>query len=158
MFDANEMFSDNQDLAQAIGAYKSDKSIDLWGGAAATTILGNTPPNDIGRGNEIQIVVQVTETFVGATATMIVELIQADEETLTTNLQSLTQALGGSITVGVPVATLVQGYRFRLSMPRAGISKRFLGLRYNIFTAAMTAGKISAWLARDATSAPGTFS
>lgn len=158
MIDAKEIFSDNQSLAQVVGSYLSDKSIDLWGGAAQTTINNNTPVQDIGRGNELQVVVQVSEAFVGATATVLAELVMADDEGLTTNLVSLTQAPGGSITVGIPVATLVVGYRWRLSTPRSGITKRYLGLRYRIFTADTTAGKVYAYLARDVASAPGTVS
>lgn len=158
MFDALEMLSDNQDLAQVVGNYLSDKSIDLWGGAQRTTINGNSPVNDLGRGNELQIVVQVTEAFTGANGTVLVELVQADNEALTSNLQSLTQAPGGSITVGVAVALLVVGYKWRLAIPRGGVSKRYLGLRYNIFTTNMTTGKVSAFLAKDVASAPGTFS
>lgn len=158
MHDALEMFSDSQDLAQVVGSYLSTKSIDLWGGARQTTVLGNSPLFDLGRGNQVEVVVQVTEAFVGATATVMVELVMADDEGLTSNLVSLQQAPGGSVSVGIPVATLVAGYRFRLATPRAGISKRYLGLRYNIYTATTTAGEISAWLATTDTSAPGTIS
>lgn len=154
--DAKEFFSDNQNLAQVVGAYNSDKSIDLWGGPQQTTINNNSPVSDFGRGNEMEIVVQVTQAFAGATATVLVELVQADDEGLTTNLQSLTQAPGGSITVGIPVATLVVGYRWRLNLPAFGITKRFLGLRYSIFTATTTAGQVSAYLARVTATAPGT--
>lgn len=156
--DAKEFLSDNQDLAQVVGSYLSLKSIDLWGGAAQTTINGNTPVNDFGRGNEMEIVVQVATAFVGATATVLVELVQADDEALTTNLQSLTQAPGGSITAGVPVATLVVGYRWRLNLPSFGITKRYIGLRYNIFTATTTAGRVNAYMALVTASAPGTAS
>lgn len=158
IFDALEMLSNAQDLSQVVGSYLSEKSIDLWGGQTSrpTTILGNTPVMDFGRGNELEVVVQVVEAFVGATATVLVELVMADDEGLTTNLVSLTQAPGGSITVGIPVATLVSGYRFRLGCPEVGVTKRFLGLRYNIFTATTTAGTCSAWLATESTTAPGT--
>jgi len=158
MFDALEMFSDNQNLAQVVGSYLSDKSLDLWGGARQTTVLNNTPVMDLGRGNQLEVVVQVTEAFAGANGTVMVELVQADDEALTTNLQSLQQAPGGSVTVGIPIATLVAGYRFRIATPRAGISKRYLGLRYNIYTTNQTAGKISAWLSKGDTTAPGTIS
>ena len=156
--DANEILSDNQDLAQVVGSYLSTKSYDMWGGAQRTTINGNSPVMDLGRGNHKELVVQVTEAFVGATATVLVELVMADDEALTTNLVSLTQAPGGSITVGIPVATLIAGYLFRIDLPGFGVTKRYLGLRYNIFTATTTAGKISAYLARVRSTAPGTAS
>ena len=158
MHDANLVFSDDQSLAQVVGTYLSDKSIDWQKAARQTTALGNTPTMDIGRGNLVEVVCQVTTAFVGATATVLAELIMADDEALTSNVVSLEQAPGGSITVGIPVATLVAGYQWRIgrSIP-AGISSRYLGLRYRIFTATTTAGKISAFLAKDRTTAPGTF-
>mgnify|MGYP001575286605 CR=1 FL=1 len=159
MQDALEMLSDDQDLSQVVGAYLSDKSIDMWNGARQTTVLGNTPLLDPGRGNPIEVVVQVTEAFVGATATVLVELVMADDEALTSNLVSLSPAPGGSITVGIAVATLVAGYQFRIAALPVGVSKRYLGLRYNIFTATTTAGKCSAWLAAPGgrTTAAGTM-
>lgn len=159
MMDALEVLSDGQDLSQVVGSYLSDKSIDMWKGARQTTPLGNTPMLDLGRGNPILVECCVREAFVGATATVLVELVMADDEALTTNLVSLTQAPGGSITVGIPVATLVIGYRFRIAgaLP-LGMTKRYLGLRYNIFTATTTAGTIDAHLCKDMASPPGIFS
>lgn len=159
MFDAKSCFSDDQDLSQVVGTYLSDKSIDMWGGSARqTTPMGNTPQLDFGAGNPIQVECVVTEAFVGVGATVLVELVMADDAALTTNLVSLQQAPGGSITVGIPVATLVQKYRFRIggTLP-PGLSSRYLGLRYRIFTATTTAGKLSAYLALDRTTAPGTW-
>ena len=158
MHDALEVFSDDQDLSQVVGAYLSDKSIDLWGGARQTTVLGNTPVLDPGRGNELEVVVQVSEAFVGATATVIFELVMADDEALTSNLVSVAQAPGGSITVGIPVATLIVGYQVRLRTVPQGITKRYLGMRYNILTATTTAGKVHAYLAKNRNTAPGTIS
>lgn len=158
MHDALLVFSDNQDLSQVVGAYLSDKSIDLWNVARQTTILNNTPVMDLGRGNEMEVVVVVAEAFVGATATVNVELVQADDEALTVNLQSLAQSPGGSVTVGVAVALLIPGYDFRISLPSSGITKRYIGLRYNIFTATTTAGTVNAFLSLDRNSAPGTIS
>lgn len=158
MYDANLTFSNNQSLAQVIGSYLSDKSVDLWNGARQTTAKGNTPPMDPGRGNPIQIICQVTEDFVGVNGTMSVELIGTTDEALTAGLVSYEQAPGGSVTVGIPVATLKAGYEFRLggSLP-PGISLQYLGLRYNIFTTNLTGGKITAYLNRDRVTAPGIF-
>ncbi len=156
--DASLMFSNDQSLAQVVGSYLSTYSIDLWNAARQTTAKGNTPPMDPGRGNDVEIVCQVTESFVGATATMSVELINTTDEALTAGLVSLQQAPGGSVTVGIPVATLVAGYQFRIGcdLP-AGIALRYLGLRFNIFTATTTAGKITAYLGRNRVTAPGIF-
>jgi hypothetical protein len=156
--DANLILSDDQDLSQVIGAYLSDKSVDLWNGARQTTAKGNTPVMDPGMGNHVLVVCQVTESFVGATATVNGELIMADDEALTSNVVVLQQAPGGSVTVGIPVATLVAGYQFRIggTIP-PGVSKRYLGVRYNIFTATTTSGKITAFLTRNWATPPGVF-
>ncbi len=157
-YDANLLLSNDQDLSQVVGAYLSEKSIDLWNGARQTTVHGNTPVMDPGRGNEIQVVCQVTESFVGATATVSAEIIIATSEALDAGVVSLQQAPGASVTVGIPVATLVAGYVFRLggTLP-PGIDLRYLGLRYNIFTATTTAGKITAFLSRNWVTTPGVF-
>lgn len=141
LLDKENLVSDRQDLAQVVGAYLSTYSIDL--GANGTPALGGSLAADPGRAPEFDLLVQVVESFVGATATVIVELVMADDAALTSNLVSLQQAPGASITVGIPVATLIAGYQFRISPP-VGISKRYLGLRYNILTATTTAGKITA--------------
>ncbi len=158
MHDALEVLSDGQDLSQVVGSYLSDYSIDMWNGARQTTPLGNTPILDWGRGNSIKVECTVKEAFVGSTATVLVELVMADDAALTSNLVSLRQAPGGSITVGIAVATLVAGYRFRVAgqLP-VGLSKRYLGLRYNIFTATTTAGTCDAYLCKDWSTAPGTM-
>lgn len=160
MHDVNDMFSDAQTMILAAGSYLSTKSIDMWAGNAArvTTVMGGTPVLDWGRGNDIELVCQVTTTFVGATATFYVEAIMADDAGLTTNIVSLQQVPGGSVAVGIPVATLVAGYMFRFNTIPLGLSKRFLGLRYTILTAALTAGAISAYIARDRVSSPGSIS
>ena len=156
MHDANEMFSDNQSLVTgAIGAVLSSKSLDMWNGARQTTVLGNTPSMDLGRGQVPELVVRVgTAAVSGGGGTLIVELVQADDEALTTNLQSLQQAPGNSVTVGYSAATLVSGYPIRLAIP-PNITKRYLGVRYNILTAVFTALTVNAFLAREQATAPG---
>jgi hypothetical protein len=134
LMDKQNTMSDDQDLAIAAGSVLSDNSIDL--GASATDTLGNTVISDIGRGGA-DLLVQVTETFVGATATLKAELVMADNAALTTNLVVL------QVSDVIPVATLTAGYQYRLRIP-VGISKRYLGLRYTVATATMTAGKVTA--------------
>jgi hypothetical protein len=135
--DKQNTVSDDQDLAIAVGSVLSDKSIDL--GPSATDSLGNTVISDIGRGEEPSLLVQVTETFVGATGTLKAELVMADNAALTTNLVVLQDS--GAIAV----ASLTAGYQFRLGIT-VGVSKRYLGLRYTVGTANMTAGKVTATL------------
>lgn len=159
MHDALNVFSDAQSFIINVGSALSDKSIDLWNQTTMpTTVMGNTPVHDLGRGNQLEVIVQTATTWVGATATVMVELIMADDEALTSNVVSLQQAPGGSVTVGIPIATCgVVGYQFRLAVVPAGITKRYLGLRYNVYTANITAGTVNAYLAIDRNTAPGSF-
>jgi hypothetical protein len=140
LMDKQNTMSDDQDLAIAAGSVLSDFSIDL--GASATDSLGNTVISDIGRGSPVDLLVQVTETFVGANGTLKAELVMADNAALTSNLVVLQDS--GAI----PVASLIAGYQFRLRIP-AGISKRYLGLRYTVAVTTQTAGKVTATLLLD---------
>lgn len=167
MVDAALMFdtsSGGQSFAgQIVGTVLSEKSIDLWGGARQYSVLSalqglsNSPPVDPGASDPIDVVIQVTTAFVGATATFFPELVMADDEALTSNLVSLTQAPGGSVTVGIPVATLVPKYLFRLRCLPPGLTKRYLGIRYNVLTATITTGKVTARIANAPSTAPQTY-
>ncbi len=152
--DANLMMSDKQDLSTAtvLGSpYLSSKSIDLWAGQTSlpTDALGNSPLADIARGRLKLLTQVVTDVASAGAATLKAELIMADDEALTTNVVVL------SASDAVAKASLKAGYKFRLGMPAAGITKRFLGVRFTVGTADLTAGKVSATLVLDiSTSAP----
>lgn len=139
MLDALNLFSDDQDLSQAAGTYLSDKSIFL--GDINTDVLGNTPPQDIGRGVPVQVLCQITETVdsVEEDATVEAQLVMADNEALDSNLVVL-QSTGA-----IAEATLVAGYQFRLggTIP-PGITKAYIGMRYLVAVHTTTAGKITA--------------
>lgn len=148
LLDANTLFSDAQSLVGTAGAMLSDKSIDLWSGQSSLPkdALGNTVISDPGMGEKVEVLAQVVEEFdsAGDAVTLVVDLVMADNEALSTNLVVLhsTPALAQSV--------LKPGYQFRIggTLP-PGVSKRFLGLRYTTAVADATAGKITAGLVRD---------
>lgn len=146
MLDKQTTFSDQQDLAQAAGTYLSTNAYDQ--GAAALDTLGNTITKDKGRIRELELLVQVTETFTsGGAGTLQVNLITDDAEAL------------GSPTIiqsspAIALATLKAGYQFRLALP-AGLAERYIGCQYVVGTATMTAGKVTAGLINAKQTAPG---
>jgi hypothetical protein len=142
LLDRENLLSNNQDLAQAAGNYLSTNTIDL--GAAGTPAIGGSVIHDIGRGNHVEVLVQVTETFTsGGAATVKAQLVMADNAALTSNLTILDQ------TDDLALATLVAGYQFRLRCVPQGVTKRYLGVRYVIGTATTTAGKCTAGIVLD---------
>jgi hypothetical protein len=153
ILDKNLLVSDAQDLAQTNASYLSDKSIDLWAGnAALPSIPGygtGKPIADIGRGNCPELLVQVSTPFAtSASGTLQVDLITATDAALTGSVTVL------SSTPVLAASALVAGYQFRLGGIPAGITQRYLGLRYVIGTGAMSAGKITAGLVLDRQSNP----
>jgi hypothetical protein len=140
MLDKNLLFSDVQDLAQTAATYLSSKSVDM-GTAGTIPGLGGTPVHDWGRGNNLLVYCQVVVAFTsGGSATVQAQLIQADDEALTSNVQIL------DTTQAIAVATLVAGYQFRFGSLAPGITKRYLGMQYVIATATTTAGKVTSGL------------
>jgi len=124
ILDTENMFSDDQDLAQTAAAYDSTNVVDLG------------VDRDIGKGVPVPIVIQVTETFVGATATLKVQVETDDNAAM-----SSSEILYSSELIGV--ASLVAGYKFQINvMPRT--NQRYLQLVYTIGTATTTAGKVTA--------------
>lgn len=140
ILDFQNLLSDNQNIAQAIGNYLSTNSIDLWGQASIPTIpsLGGAVIKDIGRGLIPRLLVQLTQTVTsGGAGTLQVQLVQADDAALTTNLVVLQE------TIAIALANLVAGYQFRIEVP-PGVTKRFLGCRYVVGGATLTAGTVTA--------------
>lgn len=136
--DAQALFSDDQDISQVVGTYLSDHSYDM--GAAGVDAIGNTIIKDLGRGLPPELLVQITEavTATGA-ATVDFQLVQADDEALTSNKEVL------QTTGAIGKAVLVAGYQARLRIP-AGISRRYLGLQYVIAGDTTATGKVTAGL------------
>lgn len=149
LLDKQLMFSEAQALTST-GNTLSTNTIDL--GLTGSPAIGGTILYDIGRGSPVLIIAQVVTTFTsGGAGTLAVQFVQADNAALSTNLEVL------QATDAIALATLTAGYTFRLSAVPSGVSKRYIGLRYVIGTAAMTAGAVTAGLALDRTSNPTTY-
>jgi len=145
MLDKLLLCSDEQSLIIATATPTlSDKSLDL-GVLTSTDTLGNTMrQGDPGRGLDIELMCQVIQTVLatGGASELMVELVVADNAALDSNLVVLQQS------AAIAKATLVAGYNFRIGgvLP-PGLGKRYVGLRYNVTTNAITTGKITAGLA-----------
>ena len=114
--------------------------------------IGGPLLHDIGRGVRLRLFVQVTTTATsGGAATLVVAFVCAD--VTTTNPDTCDLSVNTTILLlsdVIPLATLVQGYRFRFSSTPGVVPRRFVGIQYTVATAVFTAGNISAMLQMDA--------
>lgn len=137
-------FDDDVDLAQTNAVYYSTYCLDTWGGNTAMPTMpnpGGTPIDDIGRGKPVELLVQATEGFTtSAGGTIAVALVSSTAANLFAGTSIVVHAESETLAA----ATAVAGYRFRLRAVPAGVTQRYLGMRYTIGTGAMTAGKITA--------------
>lgn len=112
----------------------------------APLTLGANQPNDIGRGEPLEIAISTLTTVTAAgAATVNFELIQADDAALTTNVETLVQ------TGPIPKATLVAGALVALHYDRAAplAARRYIGVRYTVGTGPLTAGAFSAAIVKN---------
>lgn len=143
MYDIQHLLADEQDLSQNTGNYLGLGSVDL--GTAGTDALGNTVVADFGRGHPVEVVGKVITAFTsaGSTATVTMQLVMADNDALSSNLTILTQ------TDAIIVTALTAGYTWKLRCVPAGVTKRYLGVRWVIAGEATTAGTATAFLCVD---------
>ncbi|MEC5161718.1 MULTISPECIES: Bbp16 family capsid cement protein [unclassified Janthinobacterium] len=108
--------------------------------------LGANQPNDLGRGEPLEIAIGVTvaATAAGA-ATVTFEYIQADDAALTTNVEVI------CTTGPIGKATLVLGALVALHVDRASplAPRRYVGLRYTVATGPLTAGSFTAAIVKN---------
>lgn len=104
------------------------------GNVLSTNTLDLLVARDIGKGEPMDIEVDVTVAAAGGT-TVQIQVIQADDAALTTNLNVLSQ------TDAIATATLTAGKRIPLRVPRVdpNVARRYLGLRY-VLVGTYTAG------------------
>lgn len=114
----------------------STEYIDL--GATGTPAPGHTTAlkRDIGRGNPVNIRVQVTEAF--ATLTSLKVAIQTDDNS------SFSSAATVLETEAIAVADLVAGYVFNLQWIPRNTDERYLRLYFTVAGSSATTGKIFA--------------
>jgi hypothetical protein len=106
--------------------------------------LGAAPTlRNIGNGGDMYLVLQVSTTFVGATATIQFEL--ASDSTANLATSKTTHWNSGAIAV----ATWVAGYTKIIPLPIEETYERYLGLWETVATANVTAGAINAFLTND---------
>lgn len=103
---------------------------------------------DIGNGEPAYLVIQVdTDVTSGGAATVSFELASDAQAAI---------AVDGSATVhfataAIPKATLVAGYQVCCIALPLGTYEQYLGIIQNVGTAALTAGKINAFITKDPT-------
>lgn len=126
---AQQLFSDDQAITASAD---STNVIDL--GEAGTPYDAVAALNqDIGKGNKVPILIQVTEAFNNLTSL---------EIKISTGA---TTALGTTvISKVVPLADLVQGYQFPVEVLPNEINERYLGIEYVVAGTAPTTGKVTA--------------
>jgi hypothetical protein len=129
IFSAQQLFSDDQAITASAD---STNVIDL--GVAGTPYGAAAALNDdVGKGNKIPILVQVTEAFATLTS-------------LTINISTgATTALGTTIaSQTIAVADLVVGKQISIDVLPEDITERYLGIEYAVTGSNATAGKITA--------------
>lgn len=106
---------------------------------AAGTVYGEGSPlsRNLGPGEEVPILIQVTENFDNLTS-LTITLETADNEALSTNNEVIFS------TGAIPLAKLVAGYRTAVRVLPDFVLRDFVGLRYTVAGTAPTAGKITA--------------
>lgn len=135
LLDENTLFSDDQAITASAA---STNYMDLQAGA--------TPPaapaalvQKIGGGNNIPLLIQVTEDF--ATLTSLTVTIQVDDNT------SFSSATTVASSHAVPAASLVAGYQFPLVTLPDTVNERYVRLYYTVGGSNATAGAITASIA-----------
>lgn len=90
---------------------------------------------DLGRGQEVDLAVTVTQAFAGLTSLQVSVQVSPDNATWTT-------VSSGAV---VPLASLVAGYQFKVpGSIEEGVNVRYLRLYYTVGGSNATAGKITA--------------
>jgi len=133
ILDLQLLMSSDQDISQVAGTYYSTNSIDV-----------GATPRPIGPGEVVKVYFQMTETLVGATATLAVALIESSDEG-PPSADIVVLATTPALAVGVWAA----GYAGVFNVPIATVGQRYLSMRYVIATATTTAGTISAGILVD---------
>lgn len=129
IFSAQQIFSDDQAITASAD---STNVIDL--GVTGTPYGAVAPLNgDVGKGNKVCVLVQVTEAFNTLTSLEIKISV------------GTTSALGTTVVSKVvPLADLVVGYQFPVDVLPNGIDQRYLGIEYVVAGTAPTTGKVTA--------------
>jgi len=102
---------------------------------------------DIGNGQVVYLVIQVTTAVTSAGAATVSFELATDAAAAIATDGSATEHI---TTAAIPKATLVAGYEMCIPLPLEGDAyERYLGVIQNVGTAALTAGAINAFLTLD---------
>lgn len=141
ILDARNEFCDAVALnTGGAGSYLVGSQIDT--GIAGTS----TQPNDLGVDDTLYLVLQVDTTATsGGSATVQFHLASDASASVATDGSATYHFSTGAI----PVATLVAGYTIAAVKLPSGVYERYLGILQTTAVAALTAGKINAFLTND---------
>ena len=139
MLDAQSMFSN----AQAITASAASTNYFDQGAPGTPPYAAAPLGQDLGAGNAIPIVVEVTTDF--ATLTSLKVAVEVDDNT------SFSSATTVMETEAIPAASLVAGYRFSLNGVPLGTNERYIRLYYTVGGSNATAGAVTAHMGAPAT-------
>ena len=119
-------------------------------GAAGTYLIGNvvdlTAARDVGNGEPIYLVISVDTTATSGGAATVQFILASDAQAAVATDGSATEHWASA---AIAVATLVAGYQLVIALPPEGPAyEEFLGILQVTGTAAITAGKVNAYLTR----------
>ena len=134
IIDSRGEFADAETLATATGRALVGDVVDL--GAAS---------RDVGEGETLYLVVQVDTAVTSAgSATVDFELVSDAAAAIATDGSATVHASTGAI----GKADLTAGYQRAIALPQ-GTYERYLGVISNVGAAALTAGKVNAFLTKN---------
>lgn len=108
--------------------------------------LGATAPGDLGNGEPLYLVIQVDTAVTSGGAATVSFILASDAAAAIAVDASATEHV---ITPAIAKATLIAGYTLVVPVPLGTPAyERYLGIIQNVGTAALTAGKINAFLTR----------
>lgn len=146
-FDQNLMFTaTNETVVSAAGNLLFSKSIDTQGGkSVGTPAIGGPLKNDWGGAPaDLWIALVIGTAWAQAANSVTLQIVQADDGPLTTNLQVLRQSPVMTVT-GSVLATAGKVISFG-QIP--SMTRRHLGIRLVITTTATTTGTVTAGLTK----------
>lgn len=128
-------FSTDQDISQVVGTYASTNIIDT---GAPGTAYGHAAAlsRNVGDGNPVNVLIQMTEALVGTSATLQFQIETADDAAFSTNNEVIAESR--AYLVGECVAGKQFGVRY---LPND--CRRYLRINYIIGGATTTAGTVT---------------
>jgi hypothetical protein len=135
IIDSRGEFADAETLATSTGRALVGDVIDL--GAES---------RDVGEGETLYLVIQVDTAVTSAgAATVDFELVSDAAAAIATDGSATVHASTGAI----GKADLTAGYQRAIALPQGSTYERYVGVISNVATAALTAGKVNAFLTKN---------